>query len=316
MKGVGGVCRNETVVCASCLPRLPRMNAATTTAMEDVDMAIVSEGPQPPQCPICRSVPCEATRKPSRLFTNLSEAMDYACANECGARGRMKDMRAHQVKCALRDVACPITCCNIHWKERDTPARRGEDRLKDVTHSTKLCEMVNMLQRDHPDVAVVHAANVRLRCIVASAGETVPARGCTWSVVLQYNDQHILVQVDHNRTRKQLITCAHVLSPGDPAVLPTITHVKVCIGGPDADPYVRRLPLLGLAERYETPRARDALFVSMDDTAGGVSYFDEFVSKRSADNEPRYLEVNLALMSERDGVHHCGTARGGCAADQ
>ena len=186
-------------------------------------------------------------------------------------------------------------------------------------HSVKMREMVSMLQRDHPGVAVVYAANVRLRCIVASAGETVPARGCTWSVVLHHNDQHTLVQVDLNRLRKQLITCADALWPGDPAVQPTITHVKVCIGGPGVDPYVRRLPLLGLAERYEAPRARDALFVSMDDTAGGVSYFDDFVTKRSADNEPRYLEVNLTLMAEETELtraHYCAIASGGWAAGQ
>jgi hypothetical protein len=293
LKGLGGVCRSEHLVCTTCFPHLPRMNVATTTAVEDVDLAIVNDGPQPPQCPMCRSVPCDATRKPSRFYTNMSELIDYACGNDCGFRGRLQDVRDHQMKCTFRDVACPVACCNIHWRDRDTPARRGEDRLKDVTQMTKLGEMLSMLQRDHPDIVVVHAANVRLQCVVASSGETLPARGCTWSVVLAHNDQHVLVQVDHNRTRKQLIAHAHALSLNNAPLT-----VKVSIGGPDSEPYVRRLALLGLADRYEPPRARDAIFVSMDDTAGGVSYLDEFVTRRSADNGPRYLQVNLALLSE------------------
>jgi hypothetical protein len=115
-------------------------------------------------------------------------------------------------------------------------------------------------------------------------------------VLLNYNNRYVLVQVDWTRTRKQLIASAYALWAEEEIV--PMTHAEITIGGPDVHPYVRTVPLQYLADRYDPARAADMLFVPMDDTTGGVSYFDAYVSKRDAENDSRYINVRVRLANQ------------------
>jgi hypothetical protein len=306
VKGYGGMCKNEHIVCAPCVPRLPRLTAAQMTDQDDIDEAIVNGGSQP-QCPMCRSLPCRTSLKPSRWYDNLKDAIDYVCAYECGARGTANYIRLHQVTCKRREVTCPILFCNLHWRERDTPAVRGQERIKDAISTVRARDMVNMLRRDHPDVDVIHAASTRLHIIVASVGENVPQRGCTWSFILHHNDRDVLIQIDWTRTRKYLIASAYALWSDEDFV--PITQAEIIIGGPDVKPYQRTIPLQYLADHYEAARAGEMLFVPMDDTVGGVSYFDSYVSKRDAENISRYIYVRVRLAHDDKVLDNSDDAR-------